>query len=55
MRKALGLLLVFAAGRIPFAGWVIVLLISALALGAVVVTRLGAGGAWSLAELNDGS
>ena len=52
---ALGLLLVFAVGRIPFAGWVIVLLISALALGAVVVTRLGAGGAWSLAELNNGS
>jgi len=50
---ALGLLLVFALGRIPFAGWIIVLLISALALGAVVVTRLGTGGVWSLAELNE--
>jgi len=51
---ALGLLFVFALGRIPFAGWVIVTLIAALALGAVVMTRLGAGGAWSLAELNSG-
>ncbi len=50
----LGLLLVFALGRIPFAGWVIVLLIGAVALGAVVMTRLGTGGVWSLAELNSG-
>ena len=51
---ALGLLLVFALGRIPFAGWFIVLLIGAVALGAVVTTRLGTGGDWSLAELNGG-
>ena len=51
---ALGLLLVFALGRIPFAGWVIVTLIGALALGAVVITRFGRGGAWSLAELSAG-
>src|SRR5215510_5767884 len=51
---ALGLLLVFALGRIPFAGWGIVLLIGAVALGAVVTTRLGTGGDWSLAELNGG-
>jgi hypothetical protein len=51
---ALGLLWVFALGRIPFAGWVIVSLIAALALGAVVMTRLGSGGVWSLAELNSG-
>jgi hypothetical protein len=50
----LGLLLVFALGRIPFAGWVIVTLIGALALGAMVVTRLGTGGVWSLAGLTDG-
>jgi len=52
---ALGLLLVFAFGRIPFAGWVIVLLIGATALGAVVITRLGTGGDWSLSELNSGA
>ena len=51
---ALGLLLVFALGRIPFAGWVIVLLLGAVALGAVVLTRLGTGGVWSLAELTSG-
>jgi hypothetical protein len=51
---ALGLLLVFALGRIPFAGWVFVTLIGALALGAVVITRFGTGGAWSLAELSNG-
>jgi hypothetical protein len=51
---ALGLLLVFALGRIPFAGWVIVTLFAALALGAVVMTRFGTGGVWSLAELNSG-
>jgi hypothetical protein len=49
---ALGLLLVFALGRIPFAGWIIVPLFGALALGAVVITRFGMGGVWSLAELN---
>ena len=51
---ALGLLLVFALGRIPYAGWVIVTLIAALALGAVVMTRFGTGGVWSLAELDSG-
>ena len=51
---AVGLLVVFALGRIPFAGWVFVTLIGALALGAVVSTRLGAGGVWSLAELSLG-
>lgn len=51
---ALGLLLVFALGRIPFAGWIIVSLIAALALGSVVITRLGTGGIWSLAELTNG-
>jgi hypothetical protein len=51
---AFGLLMVFALGRIPFAGWIIVTLIGALALGAVVITRFGTGGAWSLAELGSG-
>ena len=50
---AMGLLVVFALGRIPYAGWVIVALLGALALGAVVVTRFGAGGVWSLAELDE--
>ncbi len=51
---ALGMLVIFALGRIPFAGWVIVPLIGALALGAVVITRFGAGGVWSLADLSHG-
>jgi len=51
---ALGMLLIFALGRIPLAGWIIVTLIGALALGAVIVTRFGAGGVWSLAGLSNG-
>ena len=48
---ALGLLVVFALGRLPYAGWPITLLMAALALGAVVATRLGYGGSWTLSEL----
>ena len=51
---ALGMLLIFALGRIPFAGWIIVLLISALALGAMIATRFGTDGIWSLAGLSNG-
>jgi hypothetical protein len=49
---ALGLIVVFALGRIPYAGWFGVTVLGALGLGAVVVTRFGTGGQWSLAELN---
>jgi len=49
---ALGVLIIFALGHIPLAGWVIVALFGVLALGAVVATRFGSGGAWSLAEFN---
>jgi hypothetical protein len=45
----LGTLVIFALGRIPIAGWVIVALLGALALGVIIETRFGAGGAWSLA------
>lgn len=48
---ALGLLVVFALGRLPLVGWLIVLLISALSLGVVVATRLGNGGDWTLRGL----
>jgi len=49
---ALGVLIIFALGHIPLAGWVIVALFGVLALGAVVATRFGSGGAWSLTEFN---
>jgi len=48
---ALGLLVVFALGRLPLVGWLIVLLMSALSLGVVVATRLGNGGDWTLRGL----
>ncbi len=47
---ALGTLIVFTLGRIPIAGWVVVALLGALALGVIIATRFGAGGAWSLAD-----
>jgi len=48
---AFGALVLFALTRIPIAGLIILVMINLLALGAIVATRLGAGGAWSLAEL----
>jgi len=48
---ALGLLVVFALGRLPLVGWLIILLMSALSLGVVVATRLGYGGDWTLSGL----
>lgn len=48
----LGTLVFFALGRIPIAGWAFVALLGALALGAVIATRFGAGGPWSLADFN---
>jgi hypothetical protein len=50
---ALGSLVVFALGRIPVAGWVLTLLLAAPALGAVVATRFGTGGSWSLAAFEE--
>jgi len=51
---ALGNLLILTLGRLPVAGWFIVALLGALALGAVIVTRFGSGDAWSLAEFASG-
>jgi hypothetical protein len=51
---ALGLLVVFALGRLPFVGWLFTLLMAALSLGAVVATRLGFGGMWTLNGLEQG-
>ena len=48
---ALGLLVVFALGRLPLVGWLIILLMSALSLGVVIATRLGYGGGWTLSGL----
>jgi hypothetical protein len=48
---AVGLLVVFTLGRIPIVGFVLTILVSALALGIAVSTRLGNGGAWSLNDL----
>lgn len=45
---ALGILVVFALGRLPLVGWLIILLMSSLSLGVVVATRLGYGGNWTL-------
>jgi hypothetical protein len=52
---ALGLLVVFALGRLPFVGWLFTLLMAALSLGAVVATRLGFGGMWTLTGLEQES
>jgi hypothetical protein len=51
---ALGLLVVFALGRLPFVGWLFTLLMAAISLGAVVATRLGFGGMWTLTGLEQG-
>jgi len=50
---ALGLLVMFALGRIPVAGWVFTVALAAPALGAVVLSRLGMGGSWSLAAFDE--
>ena len=48
---ALGSLILFAFGRIPVAGWVLVGIVMAWGLGAVLATHLGTGEAWSLQDL----
>jgi hypothetical protein len=45
---AVGSLVLFALGRIPVAGWLLVGLAAAWGLGAVLATHLGSGEAWSL-------
>jgi hypothetical protein len=50
---ALGVLVMYAVARIPVAGWVLTVLLAAPALGAVVLTRLGTGGGWSLAAFDE--
>jgi len=47
---ALGSLILFALGRIPFAGWVLFGVVSAWGLGAVLLSHLGSGEAWSLRD-----
>jgi hypothetical protein len=49
----LGLLVMFALGRIPVAGWVFTVVLVAPAVGAVVLSRLGMGGSWSLAAFDE--
>lgn len=46
-----GVLALFAASIIPYAGWVAFGLAAALGLGAAVVTRFGTGEPWSLSAL----
>lgn len=52
---ALGLLVVFALGRLPFVGWLFTLLMITLSLGAAIATHLGSGRHWSLSELKQSS
>ncbi len=46
---AMGTLALYALARIPVAGPILFVILSMLALGAVIATRFGAGGLWSLA------
>jgi len=49
---AIGSLILFALGRIPIAGWILVGIVLAWGLGAVLATHLGSGEAWSLQDWN---
>jgi hypothetical protein len=44
-----GLLIVFTLGRIPILGWVFTILFGGVALGVIITSRFGHGGAWTLA------
>ncbi len=46
---AIGLLIVFTLGRIPILGWVFTILFGGVALGVIISSRFGHGGAWTLA------
>jgi hypothetical protein len=52
---ALGSLIIFALGRIPFAGWVLFGIVFIWGLGAVLATHLGSGEAWSLRDWQVGN
>jgi hypothetical protein len=45
---AFGTLVLFSLTKIPFAGTILLVLLTMWALGAVLLTRFGQGGAWSL-------
>jgi hypothetical protein len=47
---AIGSLILFALGRIPVAGWILVGVVTAWGLGAVLATHLGSGEAWSIQD-----
>ena len=49
---ALGSLVLFALGRVPIAGWILVGIAMIWGLGAVLATHLGSGEAWSFQEVN---
>lgn len=49
---AFGALVLYTFVRIPFAGTILLVLLTMWALGAVLLTRFGLGGAWSLAAFN---
>lgn len=49
---AFGALVLFTLTRIPLAGAIILALLAMWAVGAVIVTRFGLGGAWSLAAFD---
>jgi len=49
---ALGSLVIFALGRVPVAGWILVGIVTVWGLGAVLATHLGSGEAWSFQEVN---
>jgi len=49
---ALGSLVLFALGRIPVAGWILIGMAMVWGLGAVLATHLGSGEAWSFQEVN---
>jgi hypothetical protein len=50
---AVGSLIVFALGQVPIIGWGVTAVLAAIALGAVVDTRFGALGGWSLAAFDE--
>jgi hypothetical protein len=47
---ALGTLVLFSLGHVPFIGWAATVLFGAIGLGAMISTRLGTGRPWSLDE-----
>lgn len=50
---ALGIVLIFPLGLLPFIGWPVVLLVAALGFGAFLVTKGGTGEPWSVVSLQE--